>query len=203
MLEGLNIVLLIFFSTLVFALPIGLIVAFMRISRYRLLRFMTFLYILLMRGTPLLLQLIVIYYGLPLVGVTFNRFNSALIAFSFNYAAYFAEIFRGGLQAIDRGQFEAARTLGFSLFSTYRRIVLPQVFKNVLPSLANEIMTLVKDTSLVYILGLNDILRIAQIASNREASLLPLLNVGLIYLGMIAILSFILSRIEKYFSYYR
>ncbi|MDO5794333.1 MAG: amino acid ABC transporter permease [Turicibacter sp.] len=203
MLEGLKIVLLVFFLTLLFSIPLAILVTFLRLNRLKLISSLTNLYILLMRGTPLLLQLIVIYYGLPLIGITFDRFDCAIIAFTLNYTAYFAEIFRGGLQSIDRGQFEASKVLGFTPQTMYLRIIFPQVIKRILPSLANEVITLIKDTSLVYILGLNDILRVAQIASNRELSLFPLFEVGLIYLLMIAVLSKLFAKLEAHYTYYR
>lgn len=203
MLNGLKIVFMVFTLTLLFAMPLGFLVSLMRGSSHKILSIGSKSYILLMRGTPLLLQLIVIYYGLPLIGITFDRFSCAIIAFSLNYTAYFAEIFRGGFESIPKGQFEAAQVLGYRRARAIRYIIFPQVLKRILPPLSNEIITLVKDTSLVYILGLNDILRVAQIAANRELSLLPLVEVALIYLVLIAILSHGLSKFEKRFSYYR
>lgn len=203
MFEGLKIVLLVFILTLILSLPLAVLLTFLRLSKFKFIRALTNLYILLMRGTPLLLQLIVIYYGLPLIRITFDRFDCAVIAFTLNYTAYFAEIFRGGLQSIDRGQFEAAKVLGFSPYTMYLRIIFPQVIKRILPSLANEVITLIKDTSLVYILGLNDILRVAQIAANRELSLIPLFEVGLIYLLLIALLSKVFTKLEARYTYYR
>lgn len=203
MLNGLKIVFMVFTLTLLFAMPLGFLVSLMRGSSHKILSIGSKSYILLMRGTPLLLQLIVIYYGLPLIGITFDRFSCAIIAFTLNYTAYFAEIFRGGFESIPKGQFEAAQVLGYRRARAIRYIIFPQVLKRILPPLSNEIITLVKDTSLVYILGLNDILRVAQIAANRELSLLPLVEVALIYLVLIAILSHGLSKFEKRFSYYR
>lgn len=203
MFAGLKIVFLVFTLTLLFSLPLGFMVSLMRQSSTSLISQLSKGYILLMRGTPLLLQLIVIYYGLPLIGITFDRFDCAIIAFTLNYTAYFAEIFRGGFASIPKGQFEAAKVLGYNRSMTIRYIIFPQVFKRILPPLSNEVITLVKDTSLVYILGLNDILRVAQIAANRELSLLPLVEVALIYLVIIAILSYSFSKLEQRFSYYQ
>lgn len=203
MFNGLKIVLTVFILTLLFSLPLGLIVALMRGCSTKFVRQLSKAYILLMRGTPLLLQLIVIYYGLPLIGITFDRFSCAIIAFTLNYTAYFAEIFRGGFESIPKGQSEAAEVLGYTRGMTLRHIIFPQVFKRIIPALSNEVITLIKDTSLVYILGLNDILRIAQIAANRELSLIPLVEVALIYLTLIAILSHGFTKIEKRFSYYQ
>lgn len=203
MLQGLKIVLLIFCMTLIISIPLGAVIALLRLSKNKVIRLITQCYILIMRGTPLLLQMIVIFYGLPLLGITFDRFVAGIIAFFLNYAAYFAEIFRGGIESIDKGQYEAAKVLGFDKITMYKKIILPQVIKRILAPISNEVITLVKDTSLVYILGLNDILRIAQIASNRETSLVPLFEAGLIYLVFVAILTKGFELVEKKFSYYR
>lgn len=203
MLQGLKIVLLIFCITLIISIPLGAVIALLRLSKNKVIRLITQCYILIMRGTPLLLQMIVIFYGLPLLGITFDRFVAGIIAFFLNYAAYFAEIFRGGIESIDKGQYEAAKVLGFDKITMYKKIILPQVIKRILAPISNEVITLVKDTSLIYILGLNDILRIAQIASNRETSLVPLFEAGLIYLVFVAILTKGFELVEKKFSYYR
>lgn len=203
MLQGLGVVLAIFFITLIVSIPLGILVMFLRLSKNKLVNGITQCYILIMRGTPLLLQMIVIFYGLPIIGITFDRFTAGIIAFIFNYAAYFAEIFRGGIQSIDRGQYEASKVLGFDKVTMYKRIIFPQVFKKILPPVSNEVITLVKDTSLVYILGLNDILRIAQIAMNRDVSLIPLFQAGAIYLLFVAILTKGFELLEKKFSYYK
>lgn len=203
MLQGLGVVLAIFFITLIVSIPLGILVMFLRLSKNKLISGITQCYILIMRGTPLLLQMIVIFYGLPIIGITFDRFTAGIIAFIFNYAAYFAEIFRGGIQSIDRGQYEASKVLGFDKVTMYKRIIFPQVFKKILPPVSNEVITLVKDTSLVYILGLNDILRIAQIAMNRDVSLIPLFQAGAIYLLFVAILTKGFELLEKKFSYYK
>lgn len=203
MIKGLGIVISIFIITLLASIPLGLIIALLRRSKYKLIELIARLYILVMRGTPLLLQLIVIFYGLPLLGVTFDRFTSGIIAFLLNYAAYFAEIFRGGIESIDKGQREAAAVLGFDKITMFKRIILPQVIKIILAPISNEVITLIKDTSLVYILGLNDILRLAQIQSIREVSLLPLLEVGFIYLALVAVITQGFKLLEKKYSYYR
>lgn len=204
MLEGIKIVLLLFFTTLILSLPLGAIVALLRVSKNKIITNLVKVYILVMRGTPLLLQLIFVYFALPSFGIVLNPMTAAIIAFIINYAAYYAEIFRGGIESIDEGQYEAAKVLGFDKKTMYKRIIFPQVFKRVLPPISNEIIALVKDTSLVYILGLNDILRYAQIISNREAgSFLPFIQAGAFYLIMTAILTKILSMLEKKYSYYR
>ena len=160
-------------------------------------------YVLIMRGTPLLLQIVVIYFGLPIVGIKFDRFIAAIFAFTLNYAAYFGEIFRGGILSIDEGQIEGAQVLGLSSKDTFFRIILPQAVKNVLSPVANEITTLVKDTSLVYVVGLDEILRVGTTATNRDVSLMPLLIVGVVYLIVIAVLSKIMVKIEKRYDYYK
>ena len=161
---GLQVTLKIFIVTIILSLPLGILMALGRISKIMPLRKFMGAYIYVMRGTPLMLQILFIYYGLPFIiqGLRLPDFPAALIAFVFNYAAYFAEIFRGGIQSIDRGQYEGAKVLGMTYIQTMRRIVLPQVVKRVLPPVANETINLLKDTSLVYILAMNDILRITR-----------------------------------------
>lgn len=202
-LEGLKVTLEIFILTLVLSIPLGIIVGLMRTSKSIILRKISGAYVLIMRGTPLLLQIIVIFFGLPLVGITFDRFPSAIIAFTLNYGAYFGEIFRAGIQSIDEGQIEAAEVLGITPKDTFFRIILPQAFKTVLPPVANEITTLVKDTSLVYIVGMDELLKVGKIASNRDVSLLPLLIVGAVYLIVIGILSKLLKKLEYKYDYYK
>ncbi len=192
-----------FVLTLIGSIPLGILLAFVLRSRFKLVKAIVQVYVWLMRGTPLLLQLIFVFYGLPLVGIVFDRFEAALLAFILNYAAYFAEIFRGGIQSIPFGQYEAAKVLRLNKQQTIFRIILPQVTKITLPSVGNEVINLVKDTSLVYILGLSDVMRMGKIAMERQASLLPLLGVGLIYLAMTAIFTWLLNRIEKRLDYYR
>ncbi|OKL46340.1 amino acid ABC transporter permease [Boudabousia liubingyangii] len=200
--QGLLIVFEVFTITLVASLPLGLLIALARLSRLAPLRWLAQVYITVLRGTPLLLQMTFIYFGLPAVGLVFDRMPAVYIAFVLNYAAYFAEIYRGGLESIPKGQFEAARTLGFSTATTYRRIILPQVVKRVLPPISNEVITLVKDTSLVYALGVNDILRVTQIEMNKTASLMPLLYSAGAYLILVIALTYILQRLEKRLAYY-
>ncbi|MPQ43197.1 amino acid ABC transporter permease [Clostridium tarantellae] len=202
-LEGLEVTLSVFFLTLILSIPLGILVALVKLSKIKPLNYLTNIYIWIMRGTPLLLQLIVIFFGLPLIGIIFNRFEAAIVAFVLNYTAYFAEIFRSGIKDIDKGQFEAAEILGFSKWYTFKKIILPQTTKKILPSIANEVITLIKDTSLVYVVGLGELLRAGKIASNRDASLMPLFIVGAIYLILIAILTQIFLRLEKKYSYYR
>ena len=161
------------------------------------------IYILVMRGTPLLLQIIFIFFGLPIVGISIDRMPSAILAFTLNYGAYFAEIFRAGISSIDEGQYEGAEVLGLSKVDTFFRIIMPQAIKRVLPPVTNEIITLVKDTALVYAVGFDDLLKIGKTATNRDATLMPLVLVAVIYLLLILVLSKVLAHIEKKFDYYR
>ncbi|MCT4387367.1 amino acid ABC transporter permease [Leuconostoc pseudomesenteroides] len=203
LLSGLKMTLGIFFLTIVGSVPLGIIVSLGLKSPYFTIRWLINGYIWIMRGTPLLLQLIFIYYGLGMIGVTFPRFEAAIIAFIINYAAYLSEIFRGGLQAIPVGQYDAAKVLGFNKFQTFFKIILPQVIKIVVPSFGNEVINLVKDTSLVYVIGLGDMLRAGNIAASRDVTLMPYLLVGLIYLLMTAIVTLLLRRSEKVLNTWR
>lgn len=203
LLNGAAISLQVFFLVLILSLPLGAFFAFLTQVPFKPLRWILQFYVLIMRGTPLLLQLIFVYYVLPSVGVTFDRMPAVILAFTLNYAAYFSEIFRGGIEAIPAGQYEAAKVLKFSPIQTVRYIVLPQVVKIVLPSVFNEVMTLVKDTSLVYALGVSDLLLASRTAANRDASLAPMFIAGAIYLLMIGAVTFISKQVEKKFDYYR
>lgn len=202
MFNGLIMTLRVFSLTLILSIPLGVLVSIGRLSKLKLLSKITEFYIWIMRGTPLMLQIVFIFFGLPIVGMTFDRFTAVLIAFVLNYAAYFGEIFRGGMESIDRGQYEAAKVLGLTPYKTFRRIIFPQMFKIVLPSIANEVITLVKDTSLVYIVGIGELLRAGKIASNRDVSLIPLALVGVIYLLLTAIFTGIFNKVEEKYSYY-
>lgn len=203
LLSGVKMTLSIFLLTLIGSIPLGIIVGLGRSSRFKPLRDILGIYVWIMRGTPLLLQLIVVFYGLPIVGIVFQRYNAALFAFILNYTAYFAEIFRGGLQSIDRGQYESARVLRLSYSQTVRKIILPQVIKIVLPSIGNEVINLVKDSSLVYVIGLGDLLRAGNVATARDVTLVPLILVAIIYLLLTAILTFAQRRIENHYSYFK
>ncbi len=193
----------IFFFTLLFALPLGLLVAFGRMSRIAPIRWVTQAYLLVMRGTPLMLQLIFFWFGLGLGGNGFSRMQTAIIAFSLNYAAYFAEIYRGGIESIPVGQHEAANVLGFSKTQTFFRIVMPQVIKKILPPLGNEFMTLVKDTSLAQIIAVVEITSMAKKLQTSMVSLLPIIVAGVFYLIMNAVVSKGFSLAEKKLGYYR
>ena len=174
LLDGAKMTLQIFCWTLIGSLPLGLIVGLALISRFRLLKAILRFYVWLMRGTPLLLQLIFVFYGLPLVGLTLGRFDAALFAFILNYTAYFAEIFRGGLQSIDKGQYESAKVLRLTYWQTIRKII-----------------------------GIGDLLRAGNVATSRDVTLVPLVMVGVVYLVMTAVLTFILRKLEQYYSYWK
>ncbi|KRL39083.1 amino acid ABC transporter permease [Liquorilactobacillus uvarum] len=206
LLEGAQLTLKIFLWTIIGSVPLGLIVGLGLTSRLVPLKAVLKFYVWLMRGTPLLLQLIFVFYGLPLIGngaLTLQRYDAALFAFILNYTAYFAEIFRGGLQSIDRGQYESAKVLRLSYWQTVRKVITPQVLKIVLPSIGNEVINLVKDSSLVYVIGLGDLLRAGNVATSRDVTLVPLILVGVIYLLMTAVLTFILRKLEQHYSYWK
>ncbi|EOH87947.1 amino acid ABC transporter permease [Enterococcus pallens] len=203
LLTGASTTLKLFLYTIIGSLPLGILLSFGLSSRFKPIQWILQLYVWIMRGTPLLLQLIFVFYGLPLVGIVFDRFEAALFAFVLNYAAYYAEIFRGGIQSIPLGQYEASRVLGLTPFQTITRIIIPQVVKIVLPSVGNEVINLVKDTSLVYILGLSDVMRAGKIAMERDTTLLPLLGVALIYLVMTGIATVVMKQLENRLNYYR
>ena len=197
MLDGSEITLEIFAVTLVLALPLGMLTALGRLSQLKLLSRLVEFYVWIMRGTPLMLQLLFVYFALPMVGIRLPDLAAALLAFTLNYAAYFAEIFRAGIQSVPRGQYEAARTLGMSYPQTMRRIILPQVFRMVLPPVSNETINLVKDTSLVYILAMNDLLRVARTIVQREFDMTPFLIAGIFYLAMTLSISAVLRYYER------
>lgn len=202
MLDGTQITLQIFCVTLVMALPLGLLAALARISKLRPLSLLMEIYIWIMRGTPLMLQLLFVYFALPMIGIRLPDIAAALLAFTLNYAAYFAEIFRAGIQSIPKGQYEAARTLGMSYPQTMRRIILPQVFRMVLPPVSNETINLVKDTSLVYILAMNDLLRVARTIVQREFDMMPFLIAAIFYLAMTFVLTWGFKKLEAHYGKY-
>ena len=200
LLDGAGVTLGLFFITLALSLPLGLTLALARLSRFAALRHAVSGFIWLMRGTPLMLQLLFVYYALPFVpviGVRLPDYPAAVVAFTLNYAAYFAEILRAGIQSIDRGQYEGAKALGMSYAQTMRRIVLPQVWRNTLPPLANETITLVKDTSLIYVLALNDLLRAARGIVQRDFTITPFIVAAAFYLLMTLVLTWFFQRLER------
>ena len=205
LLQGTGVTLQVFAITLVLSVPLGLALALMRISRFKFLSGLVNGYIWLMRGTPLMLQMLFIYFALPfvpVVGIRLPDFPAAIVAFVLNYAAYFAEIFRAGIQSIDRGQYEGAKVLGLSYPQTMRRIVLPQVIKRILPPMSNETITLVKDTSLIYVLAMNDLLRAARGIVQRDFTTTPFLVAAAFYLIMTLVLTYGFQRLEKKYAVY-
>ena len=194
MLEGTQVTLEIFCITLVLSLPIGLLAALGRISSLKPLRLLMEFYVWIMRGTPLMLQLLFVYFALPMVGIMLPDIAAALLAFVLNYAAYFAEIFRAGIQAIGRGQYEAAKTLGMTYPQTMRRIIIPQMIRHVLPPISNETINLVKDTSRIYILAMNDLL--------RECDMTPFVIAGVFYLVMTFVLTWAFKKLEAHYAKY-
>ena len=202
MLEGTEITLEIFFVTLILSLPIGMLAALGRLSSLKIISRIVEFYIWIMRGTPLMLQLLFVYFALPMIGIRLPDIAAALLAFTLNYAAYFAEIFRAGIQAVPKGQYEAAKTLGMSYPQTMRRIILPQVIRIVLPPVSNETINLVKDTSLVYILDMNDLLRVARTIVQREFDMTPFLFAAIFYLAMTFVLTWGFKKLEAYYGKY-
>ncbi len=205
LLQGSSVTLQVFLITFLLAVPMGLALALIRISRFSVLSALVNGYIWLMRGTPLMLQMLFIYFALPfipVIGVRLPDFPSAIVAFVLNYSAYFAEIFRAGIQSIDRGQYEGAKVLGLTYPQTMRRIVLPQVLKRILPPMSNETITLVKDTSLIYVLAMNDLLRAARGIVQRDFTTMPFVVAAAFYLLMTLVLTYGFQRLEKKYSLY-
>lgn len=203
MFSGLGVSAQIFALTFVLALPVGILLSLVRISKLGILRKLAGIYIYIMRGTPLMLQIMFIYYGLPLMlNIQISDFPAAIVAFVANYAAYFAEIFRGGFQSIDKGQYEAARVLGMTYRQTLWHIILPQVLKRVIPPLGNETINLLKDTSLVYILAMNDLMRITRQFVQRDFDITPFIVAAVFYLVCTAILTAALNHLEKKYAAY-
>lgn len=197
----------IFLLTLLFSIPLGLPISLARMSKNKVLSIISGIYISVMRGTPLMLQIIVIYF-LPFYGLGINvtagyRFIAVIIAFSLNYAAYFAEIYRSGIQSIPKGQYEAAQILGYSGVQTFVRIVMPQMFKRVLPAMTNEIITLVKDTSLSFAIATAEMFTMAKQIAAKEASLMPLMAAGVFYYIFNFIVAIICKKVEKKYDYYK
>lgn len=196
----------IFVLTLVFSLPLGLIVAFGRMSRFKPLQWVAKLYISIMRGTPLMLQLLVVYYGpyyLFHMKISSYQFTATIIGFSINYAAYFAEIYRSGIQSIPVGQYEAAKVLGYSKSQTFFKIVFPQMVKRILPPVTNEVITLVKDTSLAFVLAYTEMFTLAKRIAASQTSIVPLFVAGVFYYIFNLIVAGVMGYLEKRLSYYQ
>ena len=197
LLDGLKMTLTLFFIIGISSIPLGFLIAVIRVYGPKWLGFLIQIYVFIMRGTPLLLQLMFVFFGLPLIGITLDRFSAAILAYMINYAAYYAEIFRVGITAVPKGQFEAISVLGIGKVRGFFKIIIPQVTKIVLPSVGNEVIALVKDTSLVYVIGLGELLRAGQIAANTYASLVPFLAVGIVYLSVTAVITVLLNKLES------
>ena len=204
MLQGTLMTLRIFFSTLVFALPLGLLVSLGRMSKIKIINWPVRLFILIMRGTPLMLQLLFVFYGLkPLFGIQLDRVIAAQVAFALNYAAYFAEIYRGGIESIPDGQYEAAKVLGFNKKQTFFRIILPQVVKRIIPPMGNEFITLVKDTSLAQVIAVVELLKVTNNWVSSAVSMVPFVIAAVFYLVMNGVVTRCFTIAEKRLSYYR
>ena len=210
----------IFGFTLIFSIPLGMVVALLKMCRFKPVSWLINVYILIMRGTPLMLQIITIYYAIPMLKMADSpflqnlfagvdtrsdsyQFTALITAFALNYAAYFAEIFRGGIESISRGQYEAATTLGFTKLQTFFRIILPQVVKRIVPASSNEVITLVKDTSLASVIAYAEIFRKAREQMVTYSNLTPLFIAGIFYFIMNALLTVLFSAREKKLDYYK
>ena len=203
-LEGSVVSIKIFCLTLLFSLPLVLPMAAARMSKNPLLSWPARVFLLVIRGTPLILQLIFVYFApYYLFKMSYDRFTAAIVAMSINYAAYFAEIYRGGIESIPAGQYEAGKVLGFTRMQTFFRIVLPQVVKRILPATGNEVITLVKDTALAQVIGVSELFRAAQNAASREFSTMPIFVAGIFYFIMNWVVSAVFLRIEKKLDYYK
>lgn len=202
--EGLAATLTIFAATLIFSIPLGMVLALLRMSRHRVVSMPVSLYILVMRGTPLMLQIFAIYFAVPmLLGTNLERMSATILAFSLNYAAYFAEIFRGGMMSIPVGQHEAGQVLGLTRMQTFFHVILPQVAKRVLLPVSNEVITLVKDTSLANVIAVGELFRAAKNESSRTASVEPLFVAGLFYLLMNGAVTLFFSYLNRRLAYYK
>ena len=202
--DGFASTLTIFFLTLLFSIPLGMVVALLRMNRRRIVSAPVALYILVMRGTPLMLQLFAIYFAIPMfLGVNLDRMSATILAFALNYAAYFAEIFRGGMMSIPVGQHEACQVLGLSKMQSFFHIVLPQLIKRVLLPVSNEVITLVKDTSLANIIAVSELFRAAKNEASRTASVEPLFVAGLFYLLMNGVVTLVFSDLTRRMAYYK
>ena len=197
----------IFVVTLLFSLPLGLLICFGRMSKNPVMRGIVSAYISIMRGAPLMLQLMVVYFGPYFIfGIRISMGYSLIavfIAFSINYAAYFAEIYRGGIESISAGQYEAAKILGYNKMQTFFRIILPQVIKRILPAVTNEVITLVKDTSLAFTLSVMEMFTTAKALASSQVSMMPFVAAGIFYYVFNLIVAFLLELLEKKLNYYR
>ncbi|SHJ83716.1 amino acid ABC transporter permease [Tepidibacter formicigenes] len=201
-LKGSTITLKLYIITAIFSIPLGIISSIGKISKFNLLKRLLGIYTWVFRGTPLLLQLFFVYYGLPILGIALKPFTAASLTFILNYGAYFTEIFRAGIESIDKGQYEAAKVLGMNYRQTMTRIVLPQTVKRVIPPVCNEAITLIKDTALVAAIGMGDLLRGAKEIVTRDFNIIPFLVVAIIYLIITSVIVYIFKNLEKKYSIY-
>ena len=207
LMDGMGRSVVVFCATLLFSLPLGLIICFGRMSRFAPLRWLATLYISIMRGTPLMLQLFVWFYGPYFIfGISLStsyRFYATLIGFAANYAAYFAEIYRGGIQAMPVGQYEAAKVLGYSKTRTFLKIILPQVIRHIIPAVTNETITLVKDTSLASVIAYGEMFYEAKQIAAQAANVMPLAVAGIFYYVFNALVAWGMGKLERRLAYYR
>lgn len=207
LLEGMGVSVAIFFVTLLFSLPLGLFVSFGRMSKNPVVRTVFKFYISIMRGTPLILQLMVIYFGpFYMFGIQLTptwKYGAAAAGFVLNYAAYFAEIYRGGIESMPLGQYEAAQILGYTKRQTFVRIIFPQVFKRIMPSITNETITLVKDTSLAFTIGILEMFTAARALASSQANMVPYVFAGIFYYILNFAVAFSMEQFEKKLNYYR
>ena len=204
--EGLGKTCAIFFLTLLFSLPLGMLVALLRMSKNRIISGITRFVISVLRGTPLMLQLLAVTYGpyyLFGMSVSRNKLIPVVIAFAINYAAYFSEIYRGGIESIPKGQFEAATILGYSKAQTFIRIIMPQVIKRIMPSITNEVVTLVKDTSMAFTVSYQEMFTIGKQIANSQTSFTPFIVAGVFYFLFNAVVDFVMGAVEKKLDYYK
>lgn len=204
--EGLGYTCAIFFLTLLFSLPLGMVFALLRMSKSKVVSSVMRFIISILRGTPLMLQLLAVTYGpyyLFGVSVSQNKLIPVVIAFAINYAAYFAEIYRGGIESMPIGQYEAANVLGYTKMQTFMHIILPQVVKRIMPSITNEVVTLVKDTSIAFCVSYQELFTIGKMIANSETSFTPFLIAGVFYFVFNAIVDLVMGRIEKRLDYYK
>ncbi|WP_287993487.1 amino acid ABC transporter permease [Ruminococcus sp.] len=207
LMSGVGASLMIFFLTLLFALPLGMLIAFGRMSKFKPLSLLVKLYISIVRGTPLMLQLLVVFFGpYYLFGMRTSseyRFYAVIIGFSLNYAAYFAEIYRAGIQAVPKGQHEACEILGYSKSQKFFKIVFPQMMKNIIPAITNEVITLVKDTSLAFAIAYTEMFTVAKQVAAAQSTIMPLFVAGLFYYVFNFFVAFVMEFIEKKMNYFR
>ncbi|GAA0726398.1 amino acid ABC transporter permease [Clostridium malenominatum] len=200
--KGSNITIKLFLIVIMLSIPLAILLSLIKVSKNRVGRVIISIYTWIFRGTPLLIQLFFIYFGVPYLGFRISRFNAAIITFTLNYAAYLTENFRGAIQSIDKGQYEASKALGMNNYYTMTRVIIPQAIRRAIPSTCNEAISLVKDTALVAIIGMEEILRAAKEIMTRDFTLLPFLIGGIVYLIIGAVIIFTFKRIEVRYSYY-